>query len=221
MLQPRYRSDYSGEYVILDTRIVNNQTHQQREWIPNVIQNHHISGRAAVIGSRSGNDRFDFTRLQRHRGGLLGKKRLQTYGVQGLWTDMMFDFFVTKDQVEADALCQQGYDQRCTIYTTARIVLEHPGRFYLIPYLPTMDVLALSLYLAAFDEHKEIYMLGYNTDTVAGTVNWKSDVARVMATYPGTEFILVGTASNMPDAWRKNANVSCMDVRTFVTHCDV
>ena len=221
MLQQRYRKDYSGEFVVLDTRIANNQVNQQREWVPNPIENHHISGRAAVIGSRNGNDRFDFTRLQKHRGGLLGKKRLQTYGAQGLWTDMVFDFFVTKDYIEADALALKGYDQRCTVYTTARIALQHPGRFYLIPYLPTLDVLALSLYVAAFDEHREIYMFGYCNDTVAGTANWKTDVSKVMATYPGTEFILVGTASNMPDEWRRHHNVSCMDPRTFVSHCDV
>jgi hypothetical protein len=32
-----------------------------REWIPNPIENHHISGRAACIGSTTDIDAFDFT----------------------------------------------------------------------------------------------------------------------------------------------------------------
>ena len=95
MIESRYRRDYSGEFVITEIRIADGRSQQTREWIPNVIENHHISGRAAVIGSRTDQERFKYQRLQRHRGGLLGKKRLQTYGTGDLWQDMAFDFFVT------------------------------------------------------------------------------------------------------------------------------
>ena len=51
MIQERYRQDYDGEFVLLQTSIRNGVKEQRREWMINPIQNQHVSGRAAVIGS--------------------------------------------------------------------------------------------------------------------------------------------------------------------------
>jgi hypothetical protein len=221
MIEARYRRDYDGEFVITETRIADSRTEQTREWIPNAIENHHISGRAAVIGSRSDQERFRHQRLQRHRGGLLGKKRLQTYGTGDLWQDMAFDFFVTTDRDQAQAMANTGYDTRSTIYTNANICIENPGRFYLVPFIQPIDNLALAVYLAAFDGHQEIFMLGYNIDTRGGTAAWISDVAAVMSAYAATQFVLVGTESNMPEIWRSHHNVISMTYRKFISYCDI
>lgn len=221
MIQARYRRDYDGEFVITETRLADAASQQTREWIPNVIHNHHTSGRAAVIGSRTLNHRFQYQRLQRHRGGLLGKKRLQTYGTGNLWSDMKFDFFVTPDRNEIAAMADQGYDRHCTVYTTARMCIGHPGRFYLIPYLPQIDELALPIYLAAFDGHSEVFLIGYCLETPAGSRSWISDIENVIAAYTGTAFVLVGVEGNMPKNWRSHSNVRCMTVRDFVTYCDI
>ena len=221
MIENRYRRDYSGEFVITQTRMVDGRSEQTREWIPNAIENYHISGRAAVIGSRLDHERFRHQRLERHRGGLLGKKRLQTYGTGDLWKDMTFDFFVTTDRGQAQAMADSGYDTRSTIYTNANICIENPGRFYLVPFIQPIDNLALATYLAAFDGHQEVFMLGYNTDTAGGTAAWISDVASVMAAYAATQFVLVGKESNMPDAWRQYRNVTVITHRKFITYCDI
>ena len=221
MIEARYRRDYDGEFVITETRIADGRTKQTREWIPNAIENHHISGRAAVIGSRIDQERFKHQRLQRHRGGLLGKKRLQTYGTSDLWQDMAFDFFVTTDRGQAQAMANTGYDTRSTIYTNANICIENPGRFYLVPFIQPIDNLALAVYLAAFDGHQEIFMLGYNIDTRGGTAAWIADVAEVMSAYAATQFVLVGTESNMPAVWRQCVNVSVMTHRKFISYCDI
>lgn len=221
MLQARYRRDYDGEFVITETRIADGRSQQTREWIPNAIENHHISGRAAVIGSRIDQERFKYQRLERHRGGLLGKKRLQTYGTGDLWSDMIFDFFVTTDRDKALAMANTGYDTRSTIYTNANICIENPGRFYLVPFLQPIDNLALAIYLAAFDGHQEVFMLGYNIDTPGGTAAWITDVASVMSCYTATQFVLVGTESNMPESWRSHRNVRSMTHRKFISYCDI
>jgi len=39
MIQARYRSDYPGEFVLLESRFVNGEKHEQREWIANPIEN--------------------------------------------------------------------------------------------------------------------------------------------------------------------------------------
>jgi len=221
VIQARYRRDYDGEFVVVETRLVNGQSNQIREWIPNVIENHHISGRAAVIGSRALSHRFRYQRLQRHRGGLLGKKRLQTYGTSDLWRDMKFDFFVSADRQEISHIAEQGYDQHCTVFTTGRLCVENPGRFYLIPFLPQIHTLAMPIYLAAFDGHAEVFMLGYCLETMAGSRNWIADVEQVMSAYQGTAFVLVGVEGNMPESWRRHSNVRCMKVPEFVSYCDV
>jgi hypothetical protein len=79
----------------------------------------------------------------------------------------------------------------------------------------------LAIYLAAFDGHNEIFLLGYNNETPADTLSWIADINAVFSTYRLTNFILVGTESNMPTSWRNNRNVSCMEYRDFVSYCDV
>jgi hypothetical protein len=82
MIREQYRSDYEGEFVITESRWSGGKKTQNREWVPNPIKNQHISGRAACIASDVDKERFDYTRLQRHKGGLLGSKKLQTYGIR-------------------------------------------------------------------------------------------------------------------------------------------
>ena len=221
MIEQRFRRDYPGEFVILETRWKDGQNHQTREWIDNPIVNHHISGRAAVIGSRLLSHRFQYQRLQRHRGGLLGRKRLQTYGTSDLWQDMRFDFFATTDREQVAAMVAQDYDRTSTVFTTARICIENPGRFYPIPYLPQIDALAMPVYLAAFDGHEEVFMLGYCSDTPGGSRSWISDVDQVITAYAGTAFILIGAEGIMPTSWRSHSNMRCMAVRDFITYCDI
>ena len=55
-MDARYRQDYAGEFVILETRWTKGKKVERREWIENPIQNQHISGRAVCIGSNEGRD---------------------------------------------------------------------------------------------------------------------------------------------------------------------
>ena len=50
-MHQRYRKDYDGEFVVVDTIVAENSTSQKREWIPNAVENHHVSGRAAAIAT--------------------------------------------------------------------------------------------------------------------------------------------------------------------------
>ena len=50
-MQARYRADYPGEFVVIESRWISGKKEEKREWIPNPIENQHISGRAACIGS--------------------------------------------------------------------------------------------------------------------------------------------------------------------------
>jgi len=218
---PCYRRDYSGEFLVTETRWSGGTKQQSREWIPNPIENHHISGRAAVIVSDTDRELFDYARLQRHRGGLLGKKRLQTYATGGIWRDMILDFCVGKERSEIDGMVAKKYDERCTVYTTPRIVLTYPGRLYLIPLAPLMDSQATAVYLAAFDGHKEIFLLGANKHTPWLSTSTIANIGSIMAAYDTTQFIVVGVESQVPAEWRRCRNVTCQDYRSWISYCDV
>lgn len=222
MILPRYRRDYDGEFLVTETKWSKGSKDQYREWIPNSIENHHISGRAAVILSDIDRYQFDYTRLQKHRGGLLGKKRLQTYSTGQIWKDMIVDFFVSKEKNIISEIVTADYNNKSTVYTNARMVLGYPGRLYLIPQAPpTMDSAAITVYLAAFDGHKEVFLLGANNDTAWPSTATVANIAAIMAAYDTTQFILVGVESNMPKEWRALRNVSCKKYREWISYCDV
>jgi hypothetical protein len=220
MIYERYRQDYDGEFILVEINLQNNQTRQKREWIDNPIQNSHISGRAAVIGEQFSYGKFSHRRLQSHRGGLLATKSLQTYGIGNLWQDMRFDFFLADRPTAAEEIIKKKYYENSVVYSTPRLCIQYPGCFYTVPYQPPIDVLAQILYLAAFDGHQEIFMLGYRGDLRAGTTNWIEDVNQVIKTYAGTKFYVVNTA-NVPGIWLNNHNVDVMDYRRFISYCDI
>ena len=146
---------------------------------------------------------------------------MQTYVAGDIWKDFKADFAVTLNDTDLKDSIEAKYTEQNIVYTSASNCIKYPGEFYLIPFYPRLDVLALPIYLAAFDGHKEIFMMGYNNETQSGTRNWQADVNQVIGTYPGVQFIFVGVETNIPDLWRNNRNVRCMDYRKFVTYCDV
>lgn len=221
MITARHRSDYLGEFVLTETRWRDGIKNQHREWIPNPIENLHVSGRAAVIGSDADRDRFDHARLRRHRGGLLGSKRLQTYGSGVVWQQMVLDFWISTQRDQAAAALASGYCGHSTAYSSIRMCFDNPGNFFVVPFQPVIDDLAAAVYLAAFDGHREVFLLGYSEDTPAQESAWQQHMCWVFDAYASTQFWLVGTAANMPAAWRSRSNVDTMDHRRFVTYCDV
>jgi len=221
MISERYRSDYTGEFLITQSTWSAGKKRQKREWIANPIENQHISGRAVCIGSDHDSNHFDYTVLQRHRGGLLGSKKLQTYGLGFVADHMRLDFTVETDDEILQKLMDAHYYQDNIIYTTPRNCLKYPGVFYLIPHNPVLIKHALAVYLAAFDGHKEIFLLGYNQFTNAGNSAWQSHVAEVFLAYKGTKFVVVGAPHHAVESWLEYPNVERMTYREFISYCDV
>lgn len=215
-----YRSDYPGEFIVLESRWSGGRKTQTREWIPNPIENQHISGRAACIGSSVDRWRFDYARLSYHRGGLLSSKRLQTYGVGSIALDMRLDFTVETSQVGLKKIKDLDYHQDNIVYTTARNCIANPGDFYLIPNRPHILDMATIVYLAAFDAHREIFLLGYTKELDPGRNTWLTDMVRIFDTYP-VDFYLVGEPTNMPELWLECPNVRTLNYLDWISYCDV
>ena len=223
MIQPRYRTDYEGEFVVLDTVFRGGRKIQRREYIENPIVNQHISGRAVIIGSGD-SGRADVKRLlAKHRGGLLGKKKLQTYGAEGIWRDMRLDFCVENDPAELQAMIDEKYTEHTVVYTRVKNCLAMPGEFYIIPYGVRLRTTAQAAYLAAFDCHQEIFFVGVDglTATYAPDLQLISDLNQVFVAYPGVQFRLITDGAQPHDTWLNNRNVEVWDYRKFVSYCDV
>jgi hypothetical protein len=104
-MSERYRTEYDGEFVIINNTIKDGKKIQEREWIENPIENQHISGCAAVIGHGQSryhtiyNGKFNLkNNIEKHAGWHLGRKRLQSYGAEGCWQEMQCDFYIEYDK---------------------------------------------------------------------------------------------------------------------------
>lgn len=221
MIVERYRKDYTGEFIILNTAWAGGKKRTKREWMPNPIENHHISGRAACIASAVDRSEFDFTMLQNHKGGLLGSKKLQTYSVGEVAKLMRLDFTVEKDETILHEILVNGYFKDNIIYTTPKQCIKHPGVFYVVPYNPPVTKEVALAYLAAFDGHKEIFLLGYNESANIGQNEWASQLEKVISAFPSTHFFHVDHKSQTPDSWKYYKNFSQLTHREFITHADV
>jgi hypothetical protein len=221
MITARYITNYEGEFIITQSVWSAGKKRQTREWVANPIENQHISGRAVCIGADHDVDQFDYTILQRHRGGLLGSKKLQTYGLGFVARQMRLDFTIETDEDILKELVNNHYYQDNVIYTNPRNCLKYPGVFYLTPYNPVIIKHALALYLAAFDGHKEIFLVGYNQYTDAGNSAWTAHVEEVIKAYVATKFVVVGAKHHTVESWLEHANVEHMEFRQFISYCDI
>lgn len=223
MIHPRYRTDYEGEFVVLDTVFRGGKKIQRREYIENPIVNQHISGRAVIIGAGP-SARPDVVRLlARHRGGLLGRKRLQTYGAEGVWRLMRLDFCVENDAAELRDMIDLKYTENTVVYTRVKNCLAMPGEFFIVPYGVRLDPIAQAAYLAAFDGHQEVFLVGVdgltsNLDVKAQAV---SDLNQVFAAYGSTQFRVVTDGAHPHAAWLRNRNVETWNYQKFISYCDV
>jgi hypothetical protein len=223
MIQPRYRTNYEGEFVVLGTVFRDRKKIQQREYIANPIVNQHISGRAAIIGAGA-SARTDVIRLlPRHRGGLLGQKRLQTYGADGVWRVMRLDFCVENNTNELQDMIAEKYTENTVVYTRVKNCLAIPGEFFIIPYGVRLDPIAQAAYLAAFDGHQEIFLLGVDGMNTAQSPDPQriSDLNQVFQAYSNTQFRLITDGAKPHEAWLNNYNVETWNYQKFVSHCDV
>lgn len=221
MITELYRKDYTGEFIITKTAWAGGKKRVTREWIPNVIENNHISGRAACIGSTADGDQFDFKILQNHKGGLLGSLKLQTYGTGEIARLLRLDFVVEKNEEVLQGLINDHYYKNNIIYTSPKMCLKHPGVFYPVPHNPLLVQPLVLPYLAAFDGHKEIFLLGYTDNKTMGQDSWAAQLEDLVKTYSSTKFYHVGHKSLTPEPLKNYANFEQLTYREFIVHCDI
>jgi hypothetical protein len=224
-MEERYRSDYEGEFIITNSVVRGGKKIQDKEWIENPIQNQHISGRAVCIADGASRSQFPTHRLENHKGGLLGRLRLQTYGTGRVADEIMCNFYVSRQPTMLEKCIEKEYTIHTACYTSTTNCLKYPGEFYLVPYKLLGSDSLLAAYIACFDGHKEIFLLGYDYINDKTTTTELTDL---MNTYKGTKFTRVSsgvktnqTDNQTPEDWKWCTNFSEMTYAEWISYCDV
>lgn len=237
-----YRKDYEGEFVIMHSNIFKQNAEEQREWLPNTIENDTTEyGTAVILGNGNSRTNVPFTNLASHKTGTRGKYSLQTYGCNALYRDAEPDFLVVLNQKMAAEIAENFHSEKTIVISTSENILKHPGKFHIIPhYRQSMCAGAIATYMACFDGHKKIYLLGfdnqeadYNNNVYAGTdhyesketkINaaaWVNHMATIFKAYPDVDFVRVMPDKTAPKAWRGCLNYREISKREFAIEVDL
>jgi hypothetical protein len=223
MIEEHYRSDYDGEFVITNTIFKDGKKEQEREWVENPISNKHFSDRATCIADGTSTEGFLLNRLEGHVGGLLGSLSMQVYGVQNVYKKLKCDFLVALGQDALAEIKNSNYDEENIVYTSTRGCLENKGSFYLIPQSTRTTSHATAVWLACFDEHKEIFLFGYdkfNNNSVE-QIKMINSIEEVIKTYSSVKFHHVRKNGDMPESWKYLPNIDSMTIQEYVSYADV
>jgi hypothetical protein len=181
--------------------------------------------------------------LKNHKGGLLATGAVQTYGCNAILRDFTPNFTVANDAL-ASELVNKGLCDDNIIYGTAEMVLAYPGKFYFTPQNPNWDMGAIAAYLACFDGHKQVYLMGFDlhsgedgyhynvySDTNGYPTKYspttekyfETTMKTVMNVYNDVEFIRVVPTKEfyMADSWKYQLNLRQITFKEFVYEVDL
>jgi len=222
-----YRESYKGEDVVTTLTYKNAQWTPEFEWIPNAITNIRTTSQAVVICASSKAEwrheyqGFDINLLAIHKGGLFGADRLQTYGTNRLYKEFTPDFLII-DTKEVDEIVESGYCNDNIVYAHANPILDHPGKFYLIPQDPSWNAGTIAVYLACFDGHSKVFLMGFD-GRQGDDVFYEKTLKLVFELYPNVDFVRVTPTSGyyMPESWKYQVNLRQITFREFVLEADI
>lgn len=242
-LNKLYRKFYSGESVVVERNYTNGVWHDTTEFVPNAVTNTQISNQAVIIGNGPSRLDFNLKLIKNHRGGLLANRALQSYGCNALYRDFTPDFLIARGNAVIKEIVDSGYVDSNIVYTDAIHTLEYPNKFYLTPHDPYADAGTTAAYIAAFDGHKNIYLLGFdgqdtpghNYNVYAGTpgyedikvegrtYNWRQNFRQLAQVYNDVMFSFVFKESTrlLPVEFRDLLNVEVINYNKFAIAVDL
>lgn len=242
-LNKLYRRGYTGEEIIASRSLENGIWTTVTEHVPSNVTNSQTSNRAAVFGNGQGRVKFNPEIIIAHKSGLLGADTMQTYACNAFYRDHTPDFLVVTDRRIAKEIVDIDFTKDNIVYSRVDVTLEFPKKFYLIPHDVYADAGTTALYLAAFDGHKRIYMLGFdgqdtpghNNNIYAGTsgydpVNfnlsdqkWIDNQLAVFNTYNDVDFVHVSETGRqtIPESWKYCTNLRRISYRDMVLEADL
>jgi hypothetical protein len=241
-----YRKDYHGENVVGNLIYDKQKWEISEEWVPNSVVNNQISNQACIIGNGISRKEFNLSAVIGHHGGLLGRMKLQTYGCNALYRDHTPDFLVVsgEDDGIVSEVANSGYCDNNIVYASIPHIMRHPEKFYSIPQDLAWNAGSVATYLAAFDGHKRVYMIGFdgqdtagiNYNMFAGTPNYQGSsgaqadpafldltMKTIFTTYGDVDFVRVMPSkyTTIPESWKYCTNLRQISFRDFVIEADL
>lgn len=253
MIQKKYRKDVTSDEVNVIGLFKDNEWKYQKENIP-LQQFKILSPNAVVIGNGKSANEFDLTKILPYRqttpwrefSPWIHKRQIRnflTYGCNAIYRNFKPDFVIATGKDFINELAQQSYCDESIVYANNKYLEIYPNKFNIIPQNPEYNAGAIAAYMAAFDGHQRVYMLGFdgidNTDDnynlFAGTPNyppsnypineefWVRSLNEVMNVYTDTEFVRVCPSKRFrqPESWKYNLNYRQIDFRQFVLEVGV
>ena len=122
------------------------------------------------------------------------------------------------------SLIESKYTEKTICYSSVKGCVQYPGEFYLIPYNQRLTSIATAMYIAAFDGHRELFLLGVDgtADSTSEIENAShvASICKVLAAYSNTKFVFVSNRT-VSSEFRKYSNVQSMNYREWISYCDV
>lgn len=237
-IQKLFRENYVGEEITSAMTYVGGHWEYQREFIPSQIDIRKYTTQAVVIGNGDSRKKFPTKLLGEHRGGPMGRDTVQTYGCNALYREFSPTFLVSTGRGITEEIAQTRYTEEHIVYTSSQHLIEHPGKFYLVPQDPSWNAGTIATYLACFDGHDRIFLLGFdnsvgenvNNNMYAGTnayppvdqnysdIYWIKSMEYVMSMYNEVEFVRVMPNKywKVPNEWAALPNFTQVDFQKFV-----
>jgi hypothetical protein len=230
-----FRNNYPGEDIYTAATYTNGTWSYDKEFVPRVLENQKFGGRAVVIGNGTSRLNFDLNHLK--------TKTLQTYGCNALYRDFDPDFLIAVGKEIGNEIKNSGYANNHVVFSTTENIIKYPNTFHLVPQNPAWNAGAVATYLACFDGHATVYLLGHDGLDTAGYFNnvykntnayavdedkitdkfWALAMGHVFKTYNLVDFVLVNRTGRgyMPAEWRGYTNLRRITFRELVLECDL
>jgi len=183
-LRKLYRKDYTGEEILVNTSYRNATWEYEYETVPNRVTNLQRSNHACVIGNGESRAKFDLSLLASNQNSS-NPRSLQTYGCNALYRNFHPTFLIATGSDICEELVNADYCTDRIIYSNAKTLLKHPGKFYLVPQDVPWNAGSIATYLACFDGHKKVFLLGF--DNGAGA-NYNNNMYAGTPGYPPRDF---------------------------------
>jgi hypothetical protein len=241
-LQKLYRANYTGEDIITRMDLIDGAWIPESEFVPNPVLTSLQSTQAVVLGNGESRAEFDLRFISGHKGGY-PIDRLQSYGCNALYRNFTPDYLVAVGNSMIDEIIESEYYKDNIVYANADVVTRHPGKFYLIPQNPMLNAGAIATYMACFDGHKRVFLIGhdmYDEETMLNNIYKDTNgygtsvdsengefyllsLASVAKTYSDVEFIRVMTTDShwLHPELSTMPNFRQIDYRTFTLEADL
>ena len=238
-----YRANYGGERITTEAAFRGSEWLYKTEWIPTAVANNHLSKIATIIGNGSSRQTFPLKMLMTHLAGRLGAKSMQTYACNAAYRDIEPTFMIAVGNDMVDEIANSGYCDRHIVYANSDKILKYPNKFYLVPQDYISNAGTVAAYIACFDGHEKIYLLGfdnsagdnYNNNIYAGTAGyadllshysddyWVLAMEHVMTTYNEVEFVRVAPTPGYvcPPTWQRLRNFRQITFNQYIIEADL